>query len=127
MRHVIWCVACTSLVLLLGCGAGDPSLGSIQIDPHQAEATSPRGQQAFTAMGIFSNNTTRMLGSGDNLDWTNSNDLVASIDAVSGQAICRAPGTVTITVTAPDDVTLSGSGGHNSQRKVVATAMLVCL
>jgi len=126
MKHVTFCVVCMYLALLLGCGAGNPSLDSIQVDPHQAEATSPRGQQGFTATGIFSNNSTRMLGSGDNLDWTSSNDLIASIDTTSGQAICRAPGTVTITVTAPDDVTLNGSGGH-SQRKVVATAMLVCL
>lgn len=125
MKRLMFAAALAALCLLLGCGSGSPSLQSIQVNPQDAHATSPRGQVSYTATGIFSNNASRKLSSNDGWDWLSSNDLVASVQSQTGVANCLAPGTVTITVTAPDDVTPSG-GTHGSTRKVVSTTTLVC-
>lgn len=128
MRYVTFALVCLGMALLAGCGGtSDPSLQSIQVNPHDAQAPSPEGQQNFTANGIFSNNSIRILGSQDGLQWESSNNLVASIDPVAGVATCRAPGLVTITVTASAGVTLNGGGSHGGMGKVVAEAQLKCI
>ena len=54
--------------MFLACGAGHPNIQSIQVNPQQAQASSPRGEVGFTAMGIFSNNDSRELTVADGTD-----------------------------------------------------------
>jgi hypothetical protein len=113
--------------MFLACGAGHPNIQSIQVNPQQAQASSPRGEVGFTAMGIFSNNDSRELTVADGTDWKTSNNLIATIDSNTGQATCVAPGTVTITVTAPSNLTFTVNNGiDNTSPKVTGTATLVC-
>lgn len=127
MKYFGITLACAGVALILACGAGHPTLQAVQINPQNAQATSPNGQIGYTATGVFANNDTRQLTAVDGLDWSSSNNMVASIDGTLGQATCLAPGTVTISVTAPSDLTITVNNGvHNSSSKVTGTATLVC-
>jgi Bacterial Ig-like domain (group 2) len=127
MKYFGMTLACAAVALFLACGAGHPDLKSIQVNPQQAQALSPRGEVGFTAMGIFSNNDSRELTAVDGAKWISSNNFVASIGSNTGQATCLAPGTVTITVTAPVNLNLTTNNGiNNTSSKVSGTATLVC-
>src|SRR5215469_17594242 len=66
------CAAWFALVLI-GCGAGHPNLTSITVTPQSATTTSnPQGQVGYTAMGNFSNHTSRELSQVDGLSWKTS-------------------------------------------------------
>jgi uncharacterized protein YjdB len=107
-------------VISLNCGSG-PKLETITVVPSSATATSsPQGQVAFAATGTLSNKTARGLTTSDGLIWASSNTTVATINS-NGTATCLAPGTVTITATAPQNL----SKGSNAPA-VSGTATLNC-
>lgn len=72
-------------------------LKSVQITPKSA-AVAIGATQAFSATGVFTDNTTQPLTSG--VVWTSSDAKVASVNAATGGATGEAPGTATITATA---------------------------
>jgi uncharacterized protein YjdB len=111
----------------LACGAGHPTIQSLQISPASATAQSPQGEVGFTARGVFTNGNSRELSLADNLQWSSSNTGVATIDSNTGQATCKAPGTVTITATAPANLTITVNNGiNNTSQTITATAQLIC-
>jgi len=114
-------------IFVLGCGAGHPTITKITVSPSNATATStPQGQVGFTATGTFSNNQSRALNVSDGLTWQSSNINMVSIDSL-GKATCKAPGTVTITASAPANLQFTvGSGINNTSATVSGTATLNC-
>ena len=107
--------------MLAGCGSGGPKVHAVTIAPNPAGSTSsPQGQISFAATGMMSNNTTRALTSSNGLLWGSSNTTIATINS-DGVATCLAPGTVTITATAPDNL----NKGSNAPA-VSGTATLNC-
>lgn len=127
MKYLGLTFAYAGVALLLACGAGHPTIQSLQVSPQQAQAASPNGEVGFTARGIFANNDSRELTAADDLDWSTSNNLIATIDNLTGQATCKAPGTVTVTAKAPADLTIQiNNGVHNKSNTVSGTAQLVC-
>ena len=127
MKYLGLTFGLAAVVLFLACGAGHPNIQSIQVNPQQAQASSPRGEVGFTAMGIFSNNDSRELTAADGAKWVTSNNLISTIDSNTGQATCIAPGTVTVTVTAPSNLTFTVNNSiNNTSQKVSGTATLVC-
>ncbi|HZU42033.1 MAG TPA: hypothetical protein VE994_05125 [Terriglobales bacterium] len=118
---VIVCAA-----LLIGCGAGHPTIRSITVSPQTAKGTVNSGTVVYTATGNFTDNTSRQLTVADGLTWASSNTVVATIDD-GGAASCKSIGTVTITATAPQNLTITvGTGINNSSTKISGTAQLVC-
>jgi hypothetical protein len=114
-------------VLLLGCGAGHPTITKVTVAPATATATSfPQTSVGFTATGTFTNSESRMLSVADGLSWQSSNISLVSINSL-GSATCKAPGTVTITASAPANLQLTvGSGVNNTSATVSGTATLNC-
>jgi Bacterial Ig-like domain (group 2) len=112
--------------LLIACGAGHAKLTSIAVSPSSATASSsPQGQVGFTATGTFTDHTSRELHIADGLEWKSS-DEVAKIDA-TGEATCLAPGSTTITATAPVDLQITVSNGvQNTSLKVSGNANFNC-
>lgn len=107
--------------MLSGCGSSSPKLRAITIAPNPAGTASvPQGQVAFTATGSMSNNTTRALNASNGLIWATSNAAIATINS-SGIARCLTPGTVTITATAPSNLSKGSSAPA-----VSGTAKLTC-
>jgi hypothetical protein len=107
--------------LLSGCGSSGPKLRAITLAPNPAGSTStPQGQVAFTATGSMTNNTTRALTSSNGLIWATSNTAIASI-ASNGVATCLTAGSVTITATAPSNLSKGSSAPA-----VSGTAKLTC-
>jgi len=99
----------------------------VQINPTSATAQSPLGEVGFTARGMFSNGNSRELTVTDNLQWSSSNTAIATIDNNTGQATCKAPGTVTITASAPANLTITVTNGvSNTSRTITATTQLIC-
>ena len=117
-----------SLVIagITACGAGHANLTSIAVSPQSSTTTSnPPGQVVYTAQGNFSNNKSRELSQVDGLSWKTST-LAATIGS-TGEATCSAPGTVTITATAPENLQLTVNNGvQNTSSSVSGTAQLVC-
>ena len=112
--------------LLVGCGAGHPTIRSIAVSPQKANGTVNSGTVVFNATGNFTDNSSRQLTIADDLTWGSSNNTVATIDDV-GAASCKSMGTVTITATAPQNLTITvGSGVNNTSMKISGTAQLVC-
>ena len=71
MNYLQFALAVFLLALLIGCGAGHPNLTSITVTPQSA--TSPlQGQVGFTAMGNFSDKSSRELTQADGLSWRTS-------------------------------------------------------
>jgi len=112
---------------LPGCGAGHPTITKITVAPATATATSfPQTSVGFTATGTFTNNQSRMLGVSDGLSWQSSNINSVSINSL-GSATCKAPGTVTITASAPANLQFTvGTGVNNTSMTVSGTATLNC-
>lgn len=119
------------LCALIGCGAGHANLTSITVSPQTATTTSsPQGQVGYTATGHFANGKSRELSQVDGLSWktspTTSGTVAATIGS-TGEATCSAPGTVTITATAPENLQLTVNNGvQNTSSSVSGTAKLVC-
>jgi uncharacterized protein YjdB len=105
----------------LGCGGSSTKLQTILIAPPSATTTSsPHGQVAFAATGVLSNHSTRALTPKDGLIWASSDTTVATI-STDGMATCLAPGSVTITATAPQNLRKGSSAPA-----VSGTATLAC-
>ena len=117
----------TATALLMGCGAGHPTITSITVTPTSATAaSSSQGTVGFTATGNFTNHQSRMLVLADGLSWSSSNIPVASINSL-GMATCKVPGMATITVTAPANLQFTvGSGVNNTSMTVSGSATLTC-
>jgi hypothetical protein len=94
------------LFLLLGCGAGHPTLTSVSVTPSTATAQiTTQGGVGYTATGTFSDHSSRTLTQADGLTWATSNGLVAGISD-SGTATCVRAGVVSVTATAPSNLTV---------------------
>jgi Big-like domain-containing protein len=123
-------VLCISAVCAgwMACGAGHPTITKITVTPQTA--TSPLGPQSdtvFTANATFTNNTSRELTQADGLDWSTSNNSIATIND-HGSATCQAQGQVTITAQAPADLNLTINNGlNNTSPQVSGTAVLNCV
>lgn len=114
-----------ALILSVACGAGHPNLKSITVTPASAVASS-RGQVGFTATGIFTDNSSRDLSPADGLSWRSSSTTIASIDD-AGLASCNAPGSVTITASAPVNLQLTINNGiSNTAQTIRGTGTLNC-
>lgn len=114
-----------AFAVLVGCGAGHRDLKSMTITPTNASATT-QGTVGYSATGIFTDNSTRILTVGDGLSWRTSNTAVAGIDDL-GMADCRAAGNVTITASAPKNLQLTVNNGiSNTAETIRATASLSC-
>jgi hypothetical protein len=115
-----------ALVPLVGCGAGHANLTGIMVSPQSATTTSnPQGQVGYTATGHFANGKSRNLSQLDGLSWKTS--TTAATIGSSGDATCSAPGTVTVTASAPQNLQFTVSNGvQNTSATVTGTATLIC-
>ncbi|PYX89408.1 MAG: hypothetical protein DMG68_05130 [Acidobacteria bacterium] len=127
MKYLLFPSLAMFAVLLIGCGAGHPNLTSMVVAPATATAaSSPQTTVGFTATGKFANNTSRMLTAADGLSWRTSNTAVADIDDL-GIATCHAPGSVTVTASAPQNLQLTINNGiSNTAVTIRATGTLNC-
>ena len=113
------------LLLSVACGAGHPNLKSINVTPATATANT-QGSVGFTATGIFTDNSSRTLTPPDGLSWRSSNTSVASVNDL-GMASCNAPGSVTITASAPVNLQLTINNGiDNTAQTVRGSGTLNC-
>ena len=95
------------------------------ITPTSASA-STQGTVGYSATGIFSNNSSRMLTAADGLSWRTSDTTIASINDV-GMASCNAPGKVTITASAPQNLQLTINNGISDTAQTIRSdATLNC-
>ena len=94
-------IAVLAAAALWSCGNGNPKLQRVAVSPVMASAsTFPRQQVQFTAQGTFNNDTTRPLTVADGLQWSSTDQRIATVDA-SGVATCVTPGASSISVMAP--------------------------
>jgi hypothetical protein len=131
MRYLQFVVAVLVAMAVIGCGAGHPNLTSVTVTPQSATTTSnPQGQVGYTAMGNFSNHTSRELSQVDGLSWKTSPTMTGTVAATigsTGEATCSAPGTVTVTASAPQNLSFTVNNGvMNTSMTVSGTAMLTC-
>ncbi len=115
-------------VAMVACGAGHPTISSLVVTPATATApVTPRTDVQYTATATFTDKSSRELSVADGLTWTTSNSSIATISD-TGSATCLAVGQVTVTATAPSDLTITVSNGlSNTSPKVSGTATLSCL
>ena len=115
-------------LLLAGCGAGHPTLTGIAVTPSTATASfSTRGAVGYPATGTFSDPSRRQLTQAAGLTWSTSNRLVAGISD-SGSATCVRGGVVTVTASAPANLTITVTNTvTNTSPKVSSTASLTCM
>jgi hypothetical protein len=112
--------------LAVGCGAGHPNLKSISVSPTTANAALNK-DVVFTATGNFTNNSSRDLTLADGLSWKTSNNAVATINGNTGSATCVAPGSVTVTATAPQNLQITVNNGiSNTSTNVSGNGSLNC-
>jgi len=118
----------SAALLLLGCGAGHPTLTSISVTPSDATASiAARGSVGYTATGTFSDHSSRQLTQADGQTWATNNGLIAGISD-SGSAQCVRAGVVTVTATAPSNLTITVTTTvTNTSPKVSGTASLTCM
>lgn len=116
------------LLLFLGCGAGHPTLTGISVSPSTATATvTTRGTVGYTATGMFSDHSSRQLTQADGLTWSTANGLIAGVSD-SGTATCVRAGVVTVTATAPSNLTITVTNTvQNTSPKVTGSAALTCM
>ena len=123
MKYLLFLLA--TVVALLGCGAGHANLTSITVSPQSATTTSNHGQVGYTATGHFANGKSRSLSQVDGLSWKTS--TTAATIGSTGDATCSAPGTVTVTASAPQNLQFTVSNGvQNTSTTVTGTATLIC-
>jgi hypothetical protein len=127
MKYFLVASLLLTAALLVACGAGHPQLTSIAVSPSSATASStPQGHVGFTATGTFTDHTSGELHLADGLEWKSSSTVVATIDD-TGEATCLAPGSATVTATAPADLQITVSNGvQNTSPKVSGRATLSC-
>src|SRR5579884_1883318 len=131
-------------VLLLACGSDHPRLMSMSVSPSTASVSmtsttmgsnmmgsmmgnSTMGTMSFSAMGRFSNNTTRTLTSADGLTWASMNNMIATIN-MNGMATCVSPGRVTIVASVPVSMSMMmGMNMQNTSSMMTGTATLTCM
>lgn len=115
---------------LVGCGAGHSNLTTITVSPQSATAASNQGQVGYTATGHFANGKSRELSQVDGLSWKTSPTSAGAVAATigsTGEATCSAPGTITITATAPENLQFTVNNGiQNTSATVSGTASLTC-
>src|SRR5262249_56360769 len=93
MKYLYPAFAASLFLIAIGCGAGHPNLTSVTVTP-QSATTTLQGQVGFTAMGNFSNHSSRELTQADGLSWRTS---TAGARLVStGQATSLAPRPLTL-------------------------------
>ena len=131
MKYSLSFLALCALCALIGCGAGHANLTSITVSPQTATTTSsPQGQVGYTATGHFANGKSRELSRVDGLSWKTSPTSTGTVAATigsTGEATCSAPGNVTITATAPENLQLTVNNGvQNTASSVSGTATLDC-
>jgi len=129
MKQVLFVLAFA--LILVGCGAGHANLTSITVSPQSATTTSsPQGQVGYTATGNFQNGKSRELSQVDGLSWKTSPTSTGTVAATigsTGEATCSAPGTVTVTASAPQNLQFTVSNGvQNTSATVSGTATLIC-
>jgi len=129
MKQALFVIA--AALILTGCGAGHANLTSITVSPQSATTTSsPQGQVGYTATGNFQNGKSRELSQVDGLSWKTSPTSTGTVAATigsTGEATCSAPGTVTVTASAPQNLQFTVSNGvQNTSATVSGTAMLIC-
>lgn len=125
--------------LLLACGNGHPRLMSMSVSPSTATVSmqpammgttmmgAGAGTMGFTAMGQFSNNTSRMLTRADGLTWASSNNMIAMVD-MNGMATCVSAGTVQITASVPVSTSMMmGMNMQSNSSAMSAMATLTCM
>jgi hypothetical protein len=125
MKYAFILFACATVAVLLACGGSNDNIQSVQVSPQQGLGSGPNSGVNFTAMGTFPNSQSRLLTSQDGLMWSSSNTSIATINSLTGQAICMTQGIVTITAAVPSDLTFQG-GPHSSSKTVNGTASLQC-
>ena len=131
MKYLQLVLAALGAMALIGCGAGHANLTSITVSPQSATTTSnPPSQVGYTAMGNFSNHTSRELSQVDGLSWKTSPTMAGTVAATigsTGEATCSAPGTVTVTASAPENLQVTVNNGvQNTSPTVTGTATLIC-
>src|SRR4029077_15331398 len=129
MKQVLFVLG--SALILAGCGAGHANLTSITVSPQSATTTSsPQGQVGYTATGKFQNGKGRGLSQGDGLSLKTSPTSTGTVSATigsTGEATCSAPGSVTVTASAPQNLQFTVSNGvQNTSATVTGTAALIC-
>lgn len=116
--------------LLVGCGAGHANLTSISVSPQTSTASSSQGQVGYTATGHFANGKSRELSQVDGLSWKTSPTSAGTVAATigsTGEATCSAPGTITVTASAPQNLQFTINNGiQNTSATVNGTAKLTC-
>jgi hypothetical protein len=124
MKYLLFLLV--ALVALAGCGAGHANLTSITVSPQSATTTSsPQGQVGYTATGHFANGKSRSLSQVDGLSWKTS--TTSATIGSTGDATCSAPGTVTVTASAPQNLQFTVNNGvQNTSVTVTGTATLIC-
>jgi hypothetical protein len=120
--------ALLTTLLLAGCGAGHPTLTGITVTPSSATASiATRGSVGYTATGMFSDHSSRQLTQADGLTWATANGQIAGISD-SGMATCVRAGVVTVTASAPSNLTITVTNTvTNTSPKVSGTAALTCM
>jgi hypothetical protein len=117
-------------VALVACGAGHANITSITVSPQSATTTSNQGQVGYTATGNFANGKSRELSQLDGLSWKTSPTSTGTVAATigsTGEATCSAPGTVTVTASAPQNLQFTVNNGvNNTSVTVSGTASLTC-
>lgn len=128
MKHLA--LLFSAAAALVGCGAGHANLTSITVSPQSASATSVQGQVGYTATGHFANGKSRELSQVDGLSWKTSPTSAGTVAATigsTGEATCSAPGTVTITASAPENLQFTiNNGVQDTSTNVTGTAGLTC-
>lgn len=128
MKHLALLLLAASGVV--GCGAGHANLTNITVSPQSSTAPSNQGQVGYTAMGNFANGKSRELSQVDGLSWKTSAttaDTVAATIGSTGEATCSAPGTITVTASAPQNLQFTiNTGIQNTSATITGTATLTC-
>ena len=121
-------LALLASLLLAGCGAGHPTLTGITVTPSSATASiATRGSVGYTATGMFSDHSSRQLTQADGLTWATANGQIAGISD-SGMATCVRAGVVTVTASAPSNLTITITNTvTNTSPKVMGSAALTCM
>lgn len=124
MKYLQFALVPLVALIFLGCGAGHANLTSITVTP-QAATTTIQGQVGYTAMGNFSDHTSRELSQVDGLSWRTS--TAAATIGSTGEATCLAVGTVTVTASAPENLQLTVNNGvQNTAPTIRGAATLTC-
>jgi hypothetical protein len=130
MKYMLFLLVAAVVVVVVGCGAGHANITSITVSPQSATATSNQGQVGYTATGNFANGKSRELSQIDGLSWKTSPTSTGAVAATigsTGEATCSAPGTVTVTASAPQNLQFTVNNGvQNTSATVSGTATLIC-